>query len=132
MELDLELDPKEPIVTDDNMDGVREGGERRPVGGGDNCVKIPRSYKAPRFDWLAKLSSSSPSSTISSGMIIEELLSRCNDRGGEMARGERRGGCGETSRISITDAFRFDVVEAMEMERGAALPPSDDERPRVS
>jgi hypothetical protein len=64
--------------------------------------------------------------------MIDELRFRCNDRGGEMVRGERRGGCGEMSRISMTEAFRFDVVEAIEMERGANLPVSDDERPRES
>jgi hypothetical protein len=61
-----------------------------------------------------------------------ELRFLCNDRGGEIARGERRGGCGETSRISTIEVFRFDVVEAIEVERGADLPLSDDERPRES
>jgi hypothetical protein len=65
-------------------------------------------------------------------MMMDELRFRCIDRGGEMARGDRRGGCGDGSRISMTDAFRFDVVEAIEMERGAHLRLSDDDRPRES
>jgi hypothetical protein len=48
--------------------------ERTRCGGGDNWVKMPRSFKEIRFSWLAKLSSSSASSAISSGITSGIML----------------------------------------------------------
>jgi hypothetical protein len=49
------------------------GGERSPDGGGESAVN-PFSFKDMRFRWLAKLSSSSASSAISSGISSREEL----------------------------------------------------------
>ena len=52
---------------------ARSRGERRPEGGGESGVN-PFSSREARFRWLAKLSSSSASSAISSGISrMDEL-----------------------------------------------------------
>jgi hypothetical protein len=72
------------------VDWVRVG-EGRPEGGGASAVRTALSARDKRFRWLAKLSSSSTSSAISSGMIrvdaLKEEFSEIMDwRSGEGSR----------------------------------------------
>lgn len=91
------------------------GWERSPDGGGERGVN-PFSTKEIRSRWLAKLSSSSTSSAISSGISRSEELwlpvpsGETSCRRGETSREwelERLHDCGETSRVCGTErAFR--------------------------
>ncbi len=73
---------------------LRVAGESRPEGGGARGVKMPFSFRDMRLSWLAKLSSSSTSSAISSGMkmVVEgmyEVLSwttKCRSGDGSRER----------------------------------------------